>query len=836
MRRRFSLLAPLTLGLTLALGAIPAWGAATISAYELPTHDLAPTGIALGPDSNVWFTENAGSGAIGKITPEGTISEYSIGLTPSSKPLGIAAGPDGNLWFTEASNPGRIGRISPLGTITEFSAGLTNNGKPSGITAGPDGNLWFTEAANPGRIGRVTPAGVITEFSTGLTGNREPTSIVTGPDGNLWFTESAGNGAIGRITPTGTITEFTTGLTASSKPSQIAAGPDGNLWFTEAAGTGRIGRITVGGTITEFSSGLTPSSQPEGITAGVDGALYFTEAKNPGRIGRITTAGSVSETAVEPGSSEPLQIVTGGDGNLWFTEAAAHGLIGKLTVAPGTGTAAPAATERTAILKALVDPASQTTTYVFQYGPSPAYGSQTGSKSAGSGAALTGVSAVASGLEPGTLYHFRVVATNQSGSTYGADQTVTTGIAPAATTHAASEVTLVSAKLNADVNPHGAATSYVFEWGTSTSYGHEAPAGGTEAGSDNALHQVAQTIGGLTADTRYHFRVRATNCGGCAEGTTEGADQTFTTAAAPVATTALARGVTSTAAILAGSVEGRNAETSYHFDWGETTAYGELTVAQALAASGSAQSVTGALGALLPGHLYHYRLVATNCEGCEAGTSYGADMTFTTVAAAPTAPSGAATATTSPTLPGLPLAPPAFGKTAAVKVLSGTVTVTAPGGTALALTGPADIPVGTTVDAHHGRLEMTTALPSSGHAQSAIVWGARFTLGQPVSGHGMTTMTLPGAKSCAAAHAKRATLAARSRGGRTSETLWAKDNHGRYSTRGHNSVATVRGTEWGTAETCAGTLTTVRKGAVTVKPRHGRPVLVRAGHSYLARR
>jgi hypothetical protein len=47
----------------------------------------------------------------------------------------------------------------------------------------------------------------------------------------------------------------------------------------------------------------------------------------------------------------------------------------------------------------------------------------------------------------------------------------------------------------------------------------------------------------------------------------------------------------------------------------------------------------------------------------------------------------------------------------------------------------------------------------------------------------------------------------------------------------------VRGTKWLTTETCAGTRTTVAAGAVSVldKVRH-RTVLVRAGHSYLARR
>jgi hypothetical protein len=49
-------------------------------------------------------------------------------------------------------------------------------------------------------------------------------------------------------------------------------------------------------------------------------------------------------------------------------------------------------------------------------------------------------------------------------------------------------------------------------------------------------------------------------------------------------------------------------------------------------------------------------------------------------------------------------------------------------------------------------------------------------------------------------------------------------------------VATVRGTRWYTEDRCGGTLTRVTQGAVAVRDlRRKRTVLVRAGHSYLAR-
>ena len=69
---------------------------------------------------------------------------------------GIAAGPDGNLWFTYqdfTTKVNAIGRITTSGTITLTPTPTANSG-PTDITAGPDGNLWFTEAA--GNVGRIT--------------------------------------------------------------------------------------------------------------------------------------------------------------------------------------------------------------------------------------------------------------------------------------------------------------------------------------------------------------------------------------------------------------------------------------------------------------------------------------------------------------------------------------------------------------------------------------------------------------------------------------------------------------------------------------------------------
>jgi streptogramin lyase len=434
------------LGYALALAAVSVGLVSPARAVAAPTITEFTTGldpatgpfaIAEGPDGNLWFTAFADPGGIGRITPAGTITEFTTGMTPNSAPQGIAAGSDGNLWFTEGADPGRIGRITPTGTITEFTTGLTPNSVPQGIAAGPDGNLWFTEERDPARIGRITPAGRITEFTTGLTPNSRPIGIAPGPDGNLWFTEDDDPGRIGRITPTGTITEFSAGLTPNSQPFGIAPGPDGNLWFTEAADPGRIGRITPTGTITEFSAGLSPNSGPAGIAAGPDGNLWFAENLGPGRIGRITPTGTISEfSAGLTPNARPIEIAAGADGNLCFTEF--ENGIGRVTSGPGVLTGATSGiSSAAASVTGSVRPNSQLTTFQFQFGTDTSYGSETPAQLVGQDAAEHPVSAALRGLSPGTTYHYRLVATNPSDTTLGADRTFTTSAAGGAATAAA---------------------------------------------------------------------------------------------------------------------------------------------------------------------------------------------------------------------------------------------------------------------------------------------------------------------------------------------------------------------------------------------------------------
>ena len=95
----------------------------------------------------------------------------------------------------------------------------------------------------------------------------------------------------------------------------------------------------------------------------------------------------------------------------------------------------------------------------------------------------------------------------------------------------------------------------------------------------------------------------------------------------PTANTGGASQITQTTAHLAGSVKPNGQDTTWHFEYGTTTAYGTNTPEQGPIPAGAGTTAVAAdIGGLQPGTVYHYRLVATNASGVVPGK----DRTFTT--------------------------------------------------------------------------------------------------------------------------------------------------------------------------------------------------------------
>jgi hypothetical protein len=87
-------------------------------------------------------------------------------------------------------------------------------------------------------------------------------------------------------------------------------------------------------------------------------------------------------------------------------------------------------TYSSAILYGFLAARGQVTNYVFQYGPTSAYGAQSPLAPAGNGTITIKVSQAVTGLRPGLTYHYRIIAASPGGTTKGGDRTFTTPKVP----------------------------------------------------------------------------------------------------------------------------------------------------------------------------------------------------------------------------------------------------------------------------------------------------------------------------------------------------------------------------------------------------------------------
>jgi hypothetical protein len=166
-------------------------------------------------------------------------------------------------------------------------------------------------------------------------------------------------------------------------------------------------------------------------------------------------------------------------------------------------------TDTSAVLHGSVNPNGKATTYYLQWGLTTEYGVNSVAHSAGHGTKPVAVSTTATGLIPGTTYHYRLVATSGSGTAVGADRTFTTAgnPPPVVATGPASQISKNGATLTAVISPNKQATTYYFQYGTSTSYGLQSIPAAVPAGTVPVT--VTVTLTGLEARTIFHYRVVA---------------------------------------------------------------------------------------------------------------------------------------------------------------------------------------------------------------------------------------------------------------------------------------------------------------------------------------
>ncbi|MDO8504290.1 MAG: fibronectin type III domain-containing protein, partial [Candidatus Liptonbacteria bacterium] len=221
------------------------------------------------------------------------------------------------------------------------------------------------------------------------------------------------------------------------------------------------------------------------------------------------------------------------------------------------------------------------------------------------------------------LFGFFSVANAQSG-----------GSAPTVTASYADNIGQNSATLNASVNSNGSGGNYFFLFGTTEDLGIYSS---IKLLSDYPYSQnVAIQLSQLPKNTTYYARIRVGN----SYGTVLGSIFSFTTGnsggggsgggggggggsgSAPVATTNYVSNLTQTSATLNGAINPNGSNANYWFEYGQTSALGQLTARQYLGNYSYPQNVSAQIYNLSPNTNYYYRVSVQNSYGEVSGSIY----------------------------------------------------------------------------------------------------------------------------------------------------------------------------------------------------------------------
>ena len=310
--------------------------------------------------------------------------------------------------------------------------------------------------------------------------------------------------------------------------------------------------------------------------------------------------------------------------------------------------------QNSAVLYGTVDANNLSTTYRFEYGAGN-FGSSV------NGGTVTGdyaksVNASISGLSAGTVYQYRIIATNSNGNSVSNVRTfttnsgsnggsVTTGT-PDATATGATSVGQYAAYLNGIVDPNGLSTDVWFEYGTNNSFQFSTVGSKSSIGSANGGVPVGRNISGLSQNTTYQYRIVSQNSGGIGNSNV----LSFTTSYnngnnggnnnnnnnnnnngssgwTPGVVTGSITGITQTTIDIHGRVNPNGAYTEYWFEYGIGNAFNRQTSRWHLNPMSGETNVSLMIGNLNPNTSYNVRLVASNGYGTNSGTV----LSFTTL-------------------------------------------------------------------------------------------------------------------------------------------------------------------------------------------------------------
>jgi DNA-binding beta-propeller fold protein YncE len=569
-----------------------------------------PTGIAVEASTGDVYVADTGNDRIDKLTASGRFVEsWGYGVSDGAeRPETCSADCRVGL---PGTGPGQL--VAPTAVAVDNS--VESRDAERGDVYVLDGSRHVVDRFSPSGefLGEITGISIAEPFG-------EPIGVAVDTNGKVWVADSA-DGIVSAFTGTG---KYLFSFPDSYGTTRgMAVGANNTVYLVR-------GRGEIEEWIDAGADGGTPLGEIQAFDAvAVDPVSEYVFGDNESSITEFSPTGEVDPfTGGGLASSGALATGAGAsNGSVYATDASLNAVFAfEPTVLPDVATGAASAIRSTTATISGSLTSHVAADYYFEYGTSASYEARTAELAIGADESAVSVTMALTGLQPGTIYHYRLVATGAHGVSYGKDAVLKTNPpVEGVSTGIATALTQTTATLNGSLEPNGVDAHYYFAYGPTTVYSSTTPE--VEAGAANGPVPASAFIAGLEPGATYHYRLVAESSLGIAYG----ADQTFRALpVAPVVGAVEVLDLTPFSATLDSVIDPGNGLTSYHFVY---AAEGERAHESQPNGSVSGDAATTVLPTTLqglaPGTTYHYKLLASN----EGGSTTSAEGSFVTLPA-----------------------------------------------------------------------------------------------------------------------------------------------------------------------------------------------------------